>query len=91
MSFTRSSPRPPATAFCPLVLAPIHDLLIESRLKTLGRYGAALACSHHARILQAVRDCDPGGAALAMREHLTVNSRHLQELSQQIAARPRAK
>jgi GntR family transcriptional repressor for pyruvate dehydrogenase complex len=77
--------------FLPLVLAPIHDLLIESRLKTLGRYGAALAAAHHARILEAVRDCDPSGAALAMREHLTVNSRHLQELSRQIAARPRPK
>ncbi|MGE5191179.1 MAG: FadR/GntR family transcriptional regulator [Deltaproteobacteria bacterium] len=75
--------------FLPLVLAPIHDLLIESRLKTLNRYGAALACAHHARILEAVRSVDPGGAALAMREHLTVNSRHLQELSRQITARPR--
>jgi GntR family transcriptional repressor for pyruvate dehydrogenase complex len=75
--------------FLPLVLAPIHDLLIDSRLKTLGRYGAALACAHHARILEAVRDGDPGGAAQAMREHLTVNSRHLQELSRQLAARSR--
>jgi GntR family transcriptional repressor for pyruvate dehydrogenase complex len=75
--------------FLPLVLAPIHDLLIESRLKTLGRYGAALACAHHARILEAVRSSDPAGAALAMREHLTVNSRHLQELSRQIDARRR--
>jgi DNA-binding FadR family transcriptional regulator len=75
--------------FLPLVLTPIHDVLIDSRLKTLARYGAALAFSHHARILEAVRDRDPGGAAQAMREHLTVNSRHLEELSQQIAARPR--
>ena len=75
--------------FLPLVLAPIHDLLTASRLQTLDRYGAALACSHHARILDAVRRCDPGGAAQAMREHLTVNSRHLQELSRQISARPR--
>ena len=74
--------------FLPLVLSPIHDLLIESRLRTLQRYGAALACSHHANILEAVRAQDPGAAVLAMREHLTVNSRHLQELSQQIAARP---
>lgn len=74
--------------FLPLVLAPIHDLLIESRLQTLQRYGAALACSHHENILEAVRHQDPSGAVLAMREHLTVNSRHLQELSQQIAARP---
>jgi GntR family transcriptional repressor for pyruvate dehydrogenase complex len=75
--------------FLPVVLAPIHDLLIESRLKTLERYGSALACSHHAKILEAVRDREPGSAALAMREHLTVNSRHLQELSRQITAKPR--
>ena len=75
--------------FLPLVLAPIHDLLIESRLRTLKRYGAALASSHHAQILAAVRDRDPEGAALAMREHLTVNSRHLQQLSRQIATKPR--
>lgn len=75
--------------FLPLMLAPIHDLLIESRLQTLKRYGAALASSHHAEILAAVRDRDPSGAAQAMREHLTVNSRHLQELSRQIATRRR--
>jgi GntR family transcriptional repressor for pyruvate dehydrogenase complex len=75
--------------FLPLVLAPIHDLLIESRLRTLKRYGAALASSHHAQILTAVRDRDPSAAALAMREHLTVNSRHLQEVSRQIATRRR--
>src|SRR4029077_17345858 len=74
--------------FLPLVLSPIHDLLIESRLKTLGRYGAALACAHHAKILESVRNRDPECAALAMREHLTVNPRHLQELSRQIAAKP---
>jgi GntR family transcriptional repressor for pyruvate dehydrogenase complex len=75
--------------FLPLVLAPIHDLLIESRLQTLKRYGAALASSHHAQILEAVRERDPSGAAFAMREHLTVNSRHLQELSRHIATRRR--
>lgn len=75
--------------FLPLVLTPIHDLLIESRLRTLRRYGAALAHSHHEKILSAVREQDPGAAVLAMREHLTVNSRHLQELSYQIAVRPR--
>ena len=38
--------------FFPLVLAPIHEALIDSRLKTLGRYGAALAHAHHATILE---------------------------------------
>ena len=75
----------------PLVLTPIHDLLIESRLRTLQRYGAALAYSHHENILNAVREQDPDGAVLGMRDHLTVNSRHLQELSRQIAARPRSR
>jgi len=76
-------------SFLPLVLAPIRDLLTDSRLRTLARYGAALACAHHQKILEAVRDRDPGSAALAMREHLTVNSRHLRELSRQIAGKPR--
>ncbi|MBS0261010.1 MAG: FadR family transcriptional regulator [Planctomycetes bacterium] len=75
--------------FLPLMLTPIHDLLIESRLQTLRRYGAALAYAHHEKILLSVREQDPAGAVMAMREHLTVNSRHLQELSQQISARPR--
>lgn len=75
--------------FLPLVLSPIHDLLIESRLRTLKRYGSALAHLHHAEILLAVREGDPSSAARAMREHLTVNSRHLQELSRQIATKPR--
>ena len=75
--------------FLPLVLAPIHDLLTDSRLRTLSRYGAALACSHHQKILEAVREGDASAAALAMREHLTVNSRHLRELSRHIAGKPR--
>lgn len=65
----------------PLVLAPIHDLLTGSRLKTLRAYGAALAYDHHQKILEAVRNRDSGGAAAAMREHLTVNSRQIDELS----------
>lgn len=75
--------------FLPLVLTPIRDLLIASRLQTLRRFGAALACAHHEKILAAVRRQDPVAAAAAMREHLTVNSRHLQELSRRMAARPR--
>jgi len=66
--------------FFSLVLAPIHDLLTESRLQTLRRYGASIAWQHHQRILDAVRAQDPAEAARAMEEHLTVNSRHLQEI-----------
>ena len=77
-----------ANRFFPLVLEPIHDLLIDSRLKTLRRYGARLAHGHHARILEAVRGRDAAAAADAMREHLTVNSRHLQEMAQHLDRGP---
>jgi DNA-binding FadR family transcriptional regulator len=62
-----------------VVLAPIQELLIESRRRTLGRHGAELAHAHHARILAAVAAGDPDGAARAMRQHLEVNLRHLAE------------
>ncbi len=60
-----------------LVLAPIQELLIESRRRTLGRYGAELAHGHHARILAAIAKRDPEAAAAAMRSHLEVNVHHL--------------
>jgi DNA-binding FadR family transcriptional regulator len=64
-----------------MVLAPIQQLLIESRRRTLGRYGSELAHRHHARILDAVRAGDPGAAEEAMGEHLQANSRHLHEVA----------
>jgi DNA-binding FadR family transcriptional regulator len=63
-----------------IVLAPIQELLIESRLRTLGSYGAEVACRHHARILAAVEAGDAEAAAEAMREHLAANLQHLGEL-----------
>jgi GntR family transcriptional repressor for pyruvate dehydrogenase complex len=60
-----------------VVLAPIQELLIESRRRTLGRYGSEIAHRHHAKILAAVRAGDPDGAARAMREHLEANFQHL--------------
>jgi GntR family transcriptional repressor for pyruvate dehydrogenase complex len=63
--------------FFALVLAPIQELLIESRRRTLGRYGAALAFDHHARILDAVRAGDADSAERAMRLHLQTNYEHL--------------
>lgn len=77
--------------FFPVVLAPIHDRLTDSRLKTLKQYGAHIAHEHHDKILEAVRERDPEAAAQAMREHLTVNSRHLEELARhpRLPARPR--
>ena len=62
-----------------LVLAPMQKLLIESRRKTLGRYGAALAHEHHARVLDAVRAGDADRAAQAMRDHIDANFQHLHE------------
>ena len=77
--------------FFPVVLAPIHDRLTDSRLKTLKQYGAHIAHEHHDKILEAIREQDPAAAAAAMREHLTVNSRHLDEMARQprTSARPR--
>lgn len=63
--------------FFGLVLAPIQELLIESRRRTLGRHGARLALEHHAAILDAVKRGDEPGAVEAMRRHLEVNVQHL--------------
>jgi GntR family transcriptional repressor for pyruvate dehydrogenase complex len=60
-----------------VVLAPIQELLIESRRRTLGRHGSALAHRHHAAILAAIRRRDPAGAERAMRGHLEANAQHL--------------
>jgi DNA-binding FadR family transcriptional regulator len=60
-----------------IVLAPIQELLIESRRRTLGRHGAELARRHHEAILTAVQSGDADGAARAMREHIEANFQHL--------------
>lgn len=65
-----------------LLLAPIQELLIESRRRTLGRYGAARAHDHHARILEAVAAGDPEAAARAMRAHLEANLSHLAQVGE---------
>ena len=62
-----------------MVLTPIQELLIETRRRTLGRHGAAVAHEHHARILDAVRAGDPAAAEAAMRMHLETNYQHLSE------------
>ena len=67
-----------------IVLAPIQELLIESRRRTLGRHGAALAHDHHTHILDAVRAGDPAAAAQAMRLHLEANFQHLSEHSEPV-------
>jgi len=62
-----------------MVLAPIQELLIETRRRTLGRHGGAIAHDHHALILDAVRAGDPAAAERAMRAHLEANFQHLSE------------
>lgn len=60
-----------------IVLAPIQELLIESRRRTLRRYGAELAHQHHAKILKAIAAGDADTAVRAMRFHLETNYEHL--------------
>ena len=67
-----------------IVLAPIQELMIQSRWRTIGSYGADLACSHHAKILEAVRAGDASAAEHAMREHIEANMQHLGELAQSV-------
>src|SRR5262249_28878972 len=62
-----------------VVLAPIQQLLIESRRRTLGRYGSEIAFQHHARILEAVQAGNAAAAVRAMREHIETNFQHLQQ------------
>jgi GntR family transcriptional repressor for pyruvate dehydrogenase complex len=59
------------------VLAPIRRLLVESRRRTLGEFGAAVAHEHHAQVLAAVAARDAAAAAGAMRLHLQTNFEHL--------------
>ena len=60
-----------------VVLAPIQELLIESRRRTLGKYGSEIAHRHHARILEAVEAGDPRTAEQVMRQHIEANFQHL--------------
>jgi GntR family transcriptional repressor for pyruvate dehydrogenase complex len=62
-----------------MVLAPMQELLIESRRRTLGQHGVRLAFEHHAAILSAVRLGDETAARAAMRRHLETNVQHLSE------------
>ena len=64
-----------------VILEPMQELLIESRRRTLGRYGSELAHRHHARILDAVRRGDPETAAEAMRDHIEANFQHIHEVA----------
>lgn len=60
-----------------IVLAPIQEVQIESRRRTLGKYGSKIAFEHHEQILAAVRKGDATAASAAMRMHLETNFQHL--------------
>jgi GntR family transcriptional repressor for pyruvate dehydrogenase complex len=66
--------------FFQTVLAPIQQLLIESRRRTLGRYGSEIAYRHHGKILAAVEAGDADAASRAMREHIEANYQHLHQV-----------
>lgn len=68
-----------------MVLAPIQELLIESRRRTLGRDGADVALEHHERILAAVRDHDPDEAEAAMCDHIAMTAEEGSELRRRLA------
>jgi GntR family transcriptional repressor for pyruvate dehydrogenase complex len=64
-----------------MILGPIQELLVESRRRTISRYGAILAYDHHQRILAAVQVQQPQQAYRAMADHLQMNATHLAELN----------
>jgi GntR family transcriptional repressor for pyruvate dehydrogenase complex len=66
--------------FFQIVLTPIQQLLIESRRRTLGRYGSEIAYRHHAQILAAVAERNPEAAREAMRLHIEANFQHLHQV-----------
>ncbi len=66
--------------FFQTVLAPIQQLLIESRRRTLGHYGSEIAYRHHGKILAAIESGDASAAAQGMREHIEANFQHLHQV-----------
>jgi GntR family transcriptional repressor for pyruvate dehydrogenase complex len=68
--------------FFQTVLAPIQQLLMESRRRTLGRYGSEIAYRHHGKILDAIEAGDAQAAARAMREHIEANFQHLHQVGE---------
>lgn len=64
-----------------IILAPLQELLIESRRRALGRYGSKEAYDQHAKILAAVEARDAEAAREAMREHIVFNSQNIAALT----------
>lgn len=65
-----------------IVLSPIQKLLVQSRRRTLHRFGAKVAYLHHEQILSAVLTRDPLAASQAMRLHLEANLQHAAEMDE---------
>lgn len=74
-----------------MILGPIQELLVESRRRTLSRFGARLAHEHHEKILAAVKAQRPQVASKAMAEHLRTNVAHLSQLDTDPAASTHAR
>lgn len=55
-----------------IILAPLSQLLLESRKKTMKDNGVAHALDGHGKILNAIMNHDGDGAAMAMSEHLSM-------------------
>ena len=76
-----------------MVLAPIGQILMDYRRKTIAHQGAGTAFECHAKILGAVITRAPAEAARAMREHIEASTGHLLALvtraGQTPAPRPR--
>lgn len=53
-----------------LVLDSLAEIGVASRLRTIGRIGKQAAVEHHASIIAAVENRDPGAAREAMRHHI---------------------
>lgn len=67
-----------------MILGPIQELLFESRRRTISKFGAVLAHSHHEQILNAIRGRQSEQAARAMETHLRLNTVHLTQLDQNV-------
>jgi DNA-binding FadR family transcriptional regulator len=64
-----------------IILAPVQELMIESRRRAIGRYGNHDAHRQHETILDAVVRRDVDAAREAMREHILFNSQNISALA----------
>jgi len=69
-----------------IILAPVQELLIESRRRALGRYGNKAAHEQHAKILDAVTRRDVEEAGEAMRVHILYNSQNISAITSEATA-----